>query len=285
MITHDVVELRVDPNLRWNPEPENLAASRTVYGMSTNVKLRREVSCLEFSFKPLRMIDVDVPQPSGRMQRKLIWYMVYRVRQYGPGSQARRQGSGRLCGRDRPGRARFASCLISSLKRKIAPAAGEQVEKAYLDRVIPAAIDAIRHRELQGRHPLLNSVEMAEQDLRSATNASIAACGAWPCGKTSIREIDFFSVYVGGLTNAYRWDDPPGRTSRATRRARAAASPARRCSSISGVRATIRSRTSGKSATASPRARPISTASAKALPTSGFTGRIRALRLRPSTSL
>ena len=25
------------------------------------------------------MIDVDLPQPSGKMQRKRLWYMVYRV--------------------------------------------------------------------------------------------------------------------------------------------------------------------------------------------------------------
>ena len=34
---------------------------------------------LDFKFKPVRMIWVDIPQPSGYMQRKLIWYMVYSV--------------------------------------------------------------------------------------------------------------------------------------------------------------------------------------------------------------
>ncbi len=48
--THDLIELRIDPAMRWNPEPEFVAASRTLYGMSAGVKFRREVSCLEFSF-------------------------------------------------------------------------------------------------------------------------------------------------------------------------------------------------------------------------------------------
>ena len=45
--------------------------------------LRRTIWNLEFSFKPMRMLQVDVPQPTGRMQRQLIWYMVYRVRNLG----------------------------------------------------------------------------------------------------------------------------------------------------------------------------------------------------------
>ena len=33
------------------------------------------------------MIEVDVPQASGKMQRKLIWYMVYRVTNRGSAMQ------------------------------------------------------------------------------------------------------------------------------------------------------------------------------------------------------
>ena len=31
----------------------------------------------------MRMVYVDIPQPNGKMQRKLVWYMVYRVRNLG----------------------------------------------------------------------------------------------------------------------------------------------------------------------------------------------------------
>ena len=57
--THDMVEIRANPALQWNPE--FLAATDTLYGMADKVKFRRDVYCLEFSFKPLRMIEVDVP--------------------------------------------------------------------------------------------------------------------------------------------------------------------------------------------------------------------------------
>ena len=61
---HDVVELlAVDKTFDW----------------AKDVDFRREIWALEFKFKPMRMISVDVPQPTGKMQRKLIWYMVYSV--------------------------------------------------------------------------------------------------------------------------------------------------------------------------------------------------------------
>src|SRR5207253_5624564 len=64
-------------------DPKLAATSSTVFERSKNVVMRRTIWNLEFSFKPMRMIWVDVPQASGRMQRQLVWYMVYRVRNLG----------------------------------------------------------------------------------------------------------------------------------------------------------------------------------------------------------
>ena len=61
---HDVVGLlAVDPKFDWAKE----------------IPFHRDMWVLKFQFKPMRMIWVDVPQPSGYMQRKPIWYMVYVV--------------------------------------------------------------------------------------------------------------------------------------------------------------------------------------------------------------
>ena len=60
----DVHELvAIDPNLH----------------VAKNVTFRRDIWALDFQFKPMRLIDVDIPQPSGKMQRKQIWYLVYTV--------------------------------------------------------------------------------------------------------------------------------------------------------------------------------------------------------------
>ena len=61
---HDVTELlAVDPNFDFAKE----------------ILFPHDVWSLEFQFKPVRTIWVDIPQPSGKMQRELIWYMVYAV--------------------------------------------------------------------------------------------------------------------------------------------------------------------------------------------------------------
>ena len=57
---------------------------------------------------------------------------------------------------------------------------------------------------------LLNSVEMAEQPI-PVSDGRIDR-GVWGVATWADIDprIDFFSVYVGGLTNAYRWEDPAG---------------------------------------------------------------------------
>ena len=204
--THDLVEIRANPEAPW--KPELLADSRTLYGMSEGVKFRRDVSCLEFSFKPLRMIRVDVPSPDGRMERKIVWYMVYSVRNTGEvlkpveladGVMGAKIGNG--------GPLRFIPSFV--LESHDLSATGEPVEKAYLDRLIPSAFAAIQAREAHNR-TLLNSAEMAEQILQPSDGRqdnSVWGVATW----TDVDpRIDFFSVYVGGLTNAYRWVDPAG---------------------------------------------------------------------------
>src|SRR5436309_9277020 len=54
-------------------EPKLASVSTTVYERAQSAMLRRTIWNLEFSFKPMRMLYVDVPQASGRMQRQLVW--------------------------------------------------------------------------------------------------------------------------------------------------------------------------------------------------------------------
>ena len=103
--------------------------------------------------------------------------------------------------------------------------------------MLPSAVAAISQRETPGRK-LLNSIEISEQPIPVSDgriDRSVWGVATW----TDVDpRIDFFSVFVGGLTNAYQWEDVPGAYRPATRPARAASSPARRCSSISGGPAT-----------------------------------------------
>ena len=70
------------PEIEWGApdfvdgRPNFDARTRTLIEMARQVIYRREIYSFEFSFKPLRQIYIDVPQPSGKMARKLVWYMV-----------------------------------------------------------------------------------------------------------------------------------------------------------------------------------------------------------------
>lgn len=204
--THDIVEIRANADAKW--QPELMTDSRTLYGMAEGVKFRRDVSCLEFSFKPLRMIRVNVPGPDGTAESKLVWYMVYAVRNTGEVMKPVEGDGGVFTTKmGKGGPLRFVPSFV--LESHDLTADGQPIEKAYLDRIIPAAMTAIRARETRGQ-TLLNSAEMAQQILPPSdgrTDNRVWGVATW----TDVDpRIDFFSVFVGGLSNAYQWEDPPG---------------------------------------------------------------------------
>jgi hypothetical protein len=189
---HDVVELlAIDPK----------------YPRAKNIAFRHDVWVLDFQFKPMRMISVDLPQPSGRMQRKLVWYMIYSVTNTGkimhPVADVdlsydtfdKRQLY-EVKMEERP--IRFAPEFLLEGHQRLHGDAG--FTKVYPDRVIPVAMAAIRTREDPNRR-LLNSAEMCRE----------IAVGETLWGAATWEDIDprivRFSIYVIGLTNAYKWKD------------------------------------------------------------------------------
>jgi len=203
---HDMVEIRANAALKW--QPFSTTPSRTLYEMAHNAPFVLDVWCLELAFKPLRMIEVDVPQQNGRVQRKLVWYMVYRVRNTGAGLTAEVKPDGSfVTAEEGTEPIRFLPQFVLASQDRTA--AGQPFGKAYLDRIIPAAIEPIRQREFSSGR-LLNSVDISKEELR--VEAGRTQRGAWGVAmwEDVDPELDFFSIYVGGLTNAYRWEDPAG---------------------------------------------------------------------------
>ncbi len=186
---HDVVELlAVDPKLDF----------------AKNVPFRRDVWCLEFQFKPVRMIRVDVPQADGHMRRQLIWYMVYRVTNR---RQALHPVTEPIGSSQGPRVERGKTVEVDKTVRFIPEFVLESPEysKAYPDRVIPIAMGPIQMREDPARK-FFTSVTIAEVEL--APGESAWGVAFW---EDVDPRIDRFSIYVTGLTNAYRWKDEPGR--------------------------------------------------------------------------
>jgi hypothetical protein len=202
---HDVVEVRANPALQWSPD--FLSQSETLFGMAEKARFRRDIECLEFSFKPLRMIEVELPTATGTIERKPVWYLVYRVRNTGKVLRPVADEDGVYTAQMAQGGPVqfFPQFVLESHDRQ---ANGQRVSKAYLDRVLPAAVAAISQRETPGTM-LLDSVQISEQPI--PVSGDRIDRGVWGVATWTDVDprIDFFSVYVGGLTNAYRWADTP----------------------------------------------------------------------------
>lgn len=190
------------PDLDWQPNFH--AQSRTPFGRAQTLVMRRLIWNLEFAFKPMRTIEVDVPQASGRMQKKVIWYMVYRVRYLG--NDLEPEGVKDEWGHDlyttretsHEGRYFFPQFFLES----------HDVRKTYLDRIIPAAKEPIAQRELRGQ-PLLNTVEISREAIPLSTPDNPQEVWGLATWEDVDPRIDFFSVDVIGLTNAYKSVDLP----------------------------------------------------------------------------
>ncbi len=194
-------EIQFGGNTHPNGEPHFDPRSRTLVEMAKQVILRREIYCFEFSFKPLRQIYIDIPRADGRMQRKLVWYMVYRVRYRG--------------GDLRPAADTIAGVPLYKRLEKIQYDSriffpmlvlrDQVTNKKYIDRILPTAREKIKVRE-QISAPLYNSVDITR--VRIPHSSDSASPGVW--GVATWEDVDpnldFVSVEVFGLTNAFEQD-------------------------------------------------------------------------------
>ncbi|MDD4269233.1 MAG: hypothetical protein PHN77_13485 [Thermoguttaceae bacterium] len=184
---HDIVELvAVDPK----------------FDFAKNLRFRRDIWCLEFSFKPIRMIWVDIPTAEGHMRRELIWYMVYSVTNRGQALHPVKQPNGTFAGEriDIPVR------LIPKFILR-----SHELGTEYSDCVIPLALGPIIAREDPGpdwmadpAKEFYNSVTIGKEPI--AVGETRWGIAMW---QGIDPRIDFFSIYVRGLTNAYHWQDSP----------------------------------------------------------------------------
>jgi len=172
-----------------------------------NRELGTGIWCLEFAFKPPRLIDIDVPAPELRLQRKRVWYLVYRVRNTG--------GRRTVIDKDDPTKrtvetfetpVRFLPHFVLESLEGLTEAEGETAYRSYLDRVVPSAMGPIRRREDPARE-LFDSASMAASDIPP---------GGERWGVAIWEDIDprinFFTIAVRGLTNAIRWRPQAGAT-------------------------------------------------------------------------
>jgi hypothetical protein len=201
-------EIASQPGLAFDP----LTATKgvTLSEKAKKVQIARTLWQLEFAFKPMRMIEVDLPQTSGKMQRKRLWYMVYRVTNRGNYLTAEPQ--------PQDAGVSYLPKITNELPQGSPPIrffphfvikATEQ-GKEYIDRDIPAAQKWIEKRETRGGGTkLYSSTEISAIDLPISTPDEDRSVWGYAVWEDVDPKIDSFSVLVSGLTNAYRIADKP----------------------------------------------------------------------------
>ncbi|MDR1484091.1 MAG: hypothetical protein LBT09_04625 [Planctomycetaceae bacterium] len=247
-----------------------------------NVRFTRDVWCFQFSFKPMRVIDVDIPNKDGTLDKKTIWYLVYNVKNIGPADiesviKSRKIKSGEKentlstteytikkrgsvgTGVDKPSDRPMIEDIkqthdneektpyeitgdtyaeLQNLKGTYVPRNGkdraiqfipqfilasdrvvlntlsdinpetgkavfkaEEEQQVYVDRFLPLAIPVVMRREGMKSTPE-TSVSISNKQLKSGEDYWGVAM--WVDVDPRINK---FSVYVSGLTNAYKWED------------------------------------------------------------------------------
>ena len=211
--------------------PNYAPKTETVHERAKKVVLRRPIWSLEFSFKPLRMIEAEIPQPTGKMQKKLIWYMVYRIRNVGSALVPKAEGaverptfvteSSNTLTPNPQGTPNWFTPIFVMEGWVQDPVNGQYSKIPYTDRVIPAAEEQIRKKENPANNPalkllpstnektppnkLLNSAEIAQIiGLPLSDEANDNSAWGVVTWEDLDPRIDFLSIYVQGLTNAFR---------------------------------------------------------------------------------
>lgn len=199
--------LDAHPEIKWGGEthpdgaPHFDPRSRTLVEQAKQVILRREIYCFELSFKPLRQIYIDIPRPDGRMQRKLVWYMVYRVRYRGGDLRPAADNVAGVPLYRRVEGIRYNSRYVFPMFIMSNHISG----KRYIDQLLPTAIEKIRIRE-QITAELHNSVEISK--IKVPYSSDEDAPGLWGVATWTDVDpnLDFLSIEVFGLTNAFQQD-------------------------------------------------------------------------------
>lgn len=195
------------PELNWtgpdfpNNQPNFASPAETLVYQSKNVTFRHPVWGLEFAFKPMRLIDVDIPNATGVMEKKTVWYLVYRIRYTGNDLQpAIKDLSDSEAVPGEPKRVQYDSVRFIPRFTLLS----KELRLAMDSQILMPAVQAIAARERVPGGRLVDPIEIARQELpvsKGGDDGSVWGVATW----TDVDpRLDFFAIDVRGLTNAYQ---------------------------------------------------------------------------------
>ena len=192
--------------------PKTIPNEETLHGQSRReILFRDNVWQYEFSFTGLRQAKLKIPTGNGGVSNKNVWYMIYRVRdtnqtmtfdsvkdpKFDHVENVLKYGE-KVADEKKSFTPRF------TLEGWIANTKGAGYSKVTLrDSVDPIIVQQIRNRE-DANQVLLDTHQMSKAKIPAASNE--ADPGVWGVAvwEDVDPRIDYVSVFVKGLTNAFR---------------------------------------------------------------------------------
>lgn len=198
--------------------PKTISNDQTLFGQSRRVIMFRDnVWQYEFSFTGLRQAKLKIPRSDGRAVEKNVWYLVYQVRDMGKTMTFEQV-------KQNPDFDHMINDLrqdkpIAPEKKKFLPRftlegwvvsnaanrteANKYSKVSYRDEIDPAVLAQIQQREDKNQK-LLDTHQMSKVKIPLAKTE--ADPGVWGVAiwEDVDPRIDYVSVYVKGLTNAFR---------------------------------------------------------------------------------
>jgi hypothetical protein len=196
-------------------DPNTIAQKKTLFGQSRSVVMfRNNVWQYEFSFTGLRQAKLRIPTGNGKAATRNYWYMVYRIRDTGQ----------TMTINDVKQNPKFDHITkeidfdksIASQEKKFLPRftlegwvpVNKGYQKvSYRDTISPIALEQIRQKE-DPNQVLFDSHQMSQAKIPAAKNDTDRGVWGVAIWENVDPRIDFVSVFVQGLTNAFRLSDP-----------------------------------------------------------------------------
>ena len=185
------------------------AQSESLLDSTRQVIFYRDVWEYEFSFTGLRQKAISLQYPDGTIQRKNIWYLVWRCRDFGKSLSYDQEADGfehtkQVLKEDEP---------LTEPKKFVPSFTLEGYVKPDFD----SQYTAVRYRDINSaslakfiqsiedpHQKLLTKYEMSEAEIPLAQSENDEGVWGVAIWEDVDPRIDYVSVYVNGMTNAYR---------------------------------------------------------------------------------
>ncbi|MFK7768810.1 MAG: hypothetical protein AB8B55_16440 [Mariniblastus sp.] len=191
--------------------PKTIPNEKTLHGMSKSVIMFREyVYQYEYAFTGLRQAKLKVPSVGGGVTNKNFWYIVYRIRDTGKTYTFDKEKTNEDLDQitynlkeDQPIEASKKVLTPRFTLEGSVPTAKGYQRVAYRDQINPIVVEQIRMREDPNQR-LLDGLQMSRVKIPPAKNDSDPGVWGVAVWEDVNPDLDYVSVYVKGLTNAFR---------------------------------------------------------------------------------